>query len=827
LQPTAEARGCPPKPSIPDAARAGGIPIAAGTMVARHARRRRNVMAEQQDEAQPAHAGESDPAAPERADGLPALPTDPTWMIEIDGADPVAEHTHDSWLAMVDGVIGSLGSPLVHYVHARREVMVAGVWTDAGPDADLLRLPDWTHLDGELQPERSMRRVLDLRSGIVHHVATGSRGPFRAVTFASRPLPGVAALRAVGAGVADEQHAPLALHDRPHVRHPLGPDGLRHDHRVTGERGGVAVAAAQWPTSGDGTRFDRLAAYRMGRRRAPGPQAAARLLARAERLGFDGLLARQRRWWEARWHEMGIRVEGDEDLQRAIRFTLFHLDASIAVGQREAPLGPRGLSGPSYKGHVFWDSEVFMLPFFAATRPAAARAMLEYRVRRLGAAQRAARDAGLRGAWFPWESAADGRDVTPPWIAGPDAHPIRVWTGERELHVVADIAWAAHAYIAWSGDRSFAAGEGRRLLVETARFWASRVDRDPNGSVHLRGVMGPDEYHEFVDDNAYTNIMARWNLRAAAEAVSLPPGAASGAGTGLAGAEARGDVAGDLAGRFAAWGSLEPADEGEVADWLGLADRLVDGYDARTRVHEQFAGFHDLEDVRIADLAPRPAWGDVLLGRERAANAQVVKQADVLLLHHLIPDLMPAGSLEADLDFYEPRTAHGSSLSPATHAALLARVGAWDGALDALGMAAYMDLDDRNGTAREGLHLATMGGVWQAMAMGFGGLRPAGDALAVDPRLPPHWERLEVPVRFHGRAVRLIATRDRAIVRAQGPVPIVVPGAGRMVVDRDGLELEHDEEGWRVRRPQRGAGARSSARSETTREAPADSSSSR
>jgi trehalose/maltose hydrolase-like predicted phosphorylase len=187
----------------------------------------------------------------------------------------------------------------------------------------------------------------------------------------------------------------------------------------------------------------------------------------------------------------------------------------------------------------------------------------------------------------------------------------------------------------------------------------------------------------------------------------------------------------------------------------------------------------------------------VLLGRERAAAAQVVKQADVLLLHHLIPDELPPGSLEADLDYYEPRTAHGSSLSPATHAAVLARAGAWDAALDALSMAAYMDLDDRNGTAREGLHLATMGGLWQAMVLGFGGVRPAGDALAIDPRLPPDWERLELPVRFHGRPVRVTVEPERILVRARGPVPVVVPGAGRLVVRREGLELQRDAEGWR------------------------------
>ena len=473
---------------------------------------------------------------------------------------------------------------------------------------------------------------------------------------------------------------------------------------------------------------------------------------------------------------MGVRIDGDDELQRAVNFALFHLDSSIAMA-RQAPLGPRGLSGPAYKGHVFWDSEVFVLPFFAATRPTAARAMLAYRVERLPAAQAAARDAGLGGAWFPWESAADGRDVTPPWVPGPTGHPIRVWTGERELHVVADIAWAVATYVAWSGDTAFAARDGRRLLIETARFWASRLEQDPDGSVHLRGVIGPDEYHELVDDNAYTNVMARWNLRAAAAAVAdwRPRRRPSDRRTRRA--------------------PGEPAPD-EVADWLRIADHIVDGYDPGTRIYEQFAGFHGLEPIRIAELAPRPAWADALLGRERVSRSQVVKQADVLLLHHLVPEEAVEGSLEANLDYYEPRTAHGSSLSPATHAALLARAGRFERALDALRMAAFIDLDDRTGTASHGLHVQTMGGVWQALVMGFAGIRPAGQQLAIDPRLPPGWTLLEIPVRFRGRLVRVSIAPGLMTIRSSHPIEVALPGRPSQPVTSRGIELRERDGRW-------------------------------
>ncbi len=712
---------------------------------------------------------------------LPDIPEPSAWTIDVSGADPAMEQMRDSWLAMIDGVIGTVGSPLTAWAPARREVLVAGVFVDSGPDSDLLRAPDWTRLDGDLVPEAGLRRVLDLRTGLLHHEGCSTAGRFRAVTLSSRAHPGLGALRAEGAGARASRGGFLAT-DHARGRGWVARDGPRAGMRaetylVAGVRGGVAVAASQ-STHGraEMRQLERLAAYVSHPDRTPSVDSAQEHLARGERLGFHGLVREQRRAWARRWDEMGIRIDGDDDLQRAVNFALFHLDSSIAA-TRQAPVGPRGLSGPAYRGHVFWDSEVFVLPFFAATRPAGARAMLAYRIERLPAAQAAAREAGLRGAWFPWESAADGRDVTPPWVPGPTEHPIRVWTGERELHVVADIAWAAMEYVAWSGDTKFAGRDGRRLLIETARFWASRLEQDADGSVHLRGIIGPDEYHELVDDNAYTNVMARWNLRAAAAVVAAKR------------PRSRAHV---QAGRRL---PDEPSAE-EVDEWLHIAERIVDGYDPGTRIYEQFAGFHGLEPIRIAEMAPRPSWADALLGRERVARAQVVKQTDALLLHHLVPGETVEGSLEANLAYYEPRTAHGSSLSPATHAALLARVGRHERALDALRMAAFMDLDDRTGTASQGLHIQTMGGVWQALVMGFAGIRPAGDRLAIDPRLPPGWRLLEIPVRFRGRLVRLKLQHGSMKVRSSGPVVISVPGNPSLIVTGRGIELRERDGRW-------------------------------
>jgi len=236
-------------------------------------------------------------------------------------------------------------------------------------------------------------------------------------------------------------------------------------------------------------------------------------------------------------------------------------------------------------------------------------------------------------------------------------------------------------------------------------------------------VIGPDEYHEPVDDNAFTNVLARWNLRRAA--------------------------------------AEDGVDPGERSDWLEIAAALVDGYDRASGIYEQFAGFLDLEPLVIEEIAPRrPIAADLLLGRERTAGAQVLKQADALMLHHLLPDEVAADSLVPNLDFYEPRTAHGSSLSPPIHAALLARAGRYRPALEALRIAARLDLDDLTGSTAGGLHLATMGGLWQALAFGFAGIRPRGERLVVNPRLPPGWNALELGLRFRGTPLRLRLDRS-------------------------------------------------------------------
>jgi len=344
--------------------------------------------------------------------------------------------------------------------------------------------------------------------------------------------------------------------------------------------------------------------------------------------------------------------------------------------------------------------------------------------------------------------------------------PIR--TGQLEIHISACVPWAAMDYVDWTGDHAFAAGPGRTLLIETARFWASRIRADVDGA-HIYGVIGPDEYHEPVDDNAFTNVMARWTLRRAAAAAESEP------------------VGGD-----------EIVTAAERRRWLDLAERLVDGYDPTTGIYEEFAGYHSLEPLLATrDLPHRPICADLVLGAERLHASQIVKQADVLMLHHMVPSEVAMGSLLPNLDFYEPRTSHGSSLSPGIHAALMARVGRPDEALETLRMAADIDLNDTTNTTSGGVHMATLGGIWLAIAYGFCGVRPGGDVFRLDPCLPTAWRALGLRAFYRGHRVRIEATHETVRVSADRVLRVGV-GAADAPAGPDGVVFRRTNDSWKV-----------------------------
>ncbi|MGZ4397222.1 MAG: glycosyl hydrolase family 65 protein [Gaiellaceae bacterium] len=688
---------------------------------------------------------------------LPAATADDDWQVVVDGQGGEEGPYREALLTFADSRLGSRGTLLTGSSETPA-VLAGGRYAGHGFTEELLAAPVWNRIDGA-HGDR-VRRTLDLRTGTLRHEISNEDGSrLEALLFSALARPGTSALRASGNELLLETAGPLA---------PASQDGTE---TRTSRLGSVTLA--------ESSNVERVLAAGSQRRR---PRSLERLVAfgdsevealaghrRADEAGFERLYAEQRELWGRRWAEADIVIDGDPELQFAVRYSLFQLMSSVP-DQGEAAVGASGLSGQRYRGHIFWDTDVYTLPFFAATHPEAARAMLRYRLNRLEAARAAAAACGREGARFPWESTRSGLDVTPHFWRAPGGRTVPIRTGSHEEHITADVAWAVDCYLAWSGDREFLP-EARTIFVETARYWASRIRLDSFGAGHIYSVIGPDEYHEPVDDSAFTNVMARWTLRRAARAVIDTPGS---------------DV------------SIE-----EVTRWLALADAMVDGYDPQTGIYEEFAGYHKLEPLVAVEMGERPFAGESVVSIPRLRASQLIKQADVVLLHHMVPDEVEPGSLEPNVRFYEPRTTHGSSLSPAMHALLLARSGSLELAERYLRMSAAFDLDNRNCTSSIGLHTATMGGAWQALVYGFAGVRPMGAALAVDPRLPVSWRGLEVNVRFDGKQVRIRCEHGRTIIRPEQPILVASPSGELVPVDPEGAVIAADDPRWLAREPAR------------------------
>jgi kojibiose phosphorylase len=381
-----------------------------------------------------------------------------------------------------------------------------------------------------------------------------------------------------------------------------------------------------------------------------------------------------------------------------------------------------------------------------------------YRYHTLPAARENARRRGYRGALFAWESADSGEETTPTLSLAPDGTLVRILSGELEHHISADVAYAVWQYWSLSGDERFFFEAGAEILLETARFWASRGALEDDGRYHIRHIIGPDEYHEDVDDNAYTNLMARWNLRRGTEAARLL-------------AERAPEQWRDLTRKLA----LE-ADE--PATWERLAEVMYTGFDPETGLFEQFRGYFALEEIDPAAYEPRQAPLDVLLGRERVRGSKVSKQGDVVLAILLLWDEFPPAVREANFRYYEARCGHGSSLSPAIHALLDARLGDLPLAERYFRQGAEIDLANNMGNAAGGVHVGALGGLWQAAVLGYGGYRPNGERLVLEPHLPADWNVMRFRLRWRGRVVEVEAGGGGAALELRlvdgEPLPVVV-----------------------------------------------------
>ena len=404
-----------------------------------------------------------------------------------------------------------------------------------------------------------------------------------------------------------------------------------------------------------------------------------------------------------------------------MRFGLFHVLQAGARAENR-PIPAKGLTGPGYGGHTFWDTETFVLPMLSFTAPIAAASALRWRHSTLPLAISRASQLGLAGAAFPWRTIV-GQECSGYWPAGTAA-----------FHVNADIAVAAVRYVDATGDEEFAQGPGMDLLVHTARLWQSLGHHDDEGRFHIDGVTGPDEYSALADDNVYTNLMARRNLQAAADAAKQYPERARELGV----------------------------SDAESALWRDAAQAMTIPFDQALGVHAQAAGF---TGHQAWDFARTPAGHYPLMLHFPYFDLyrkQVVKQADLVLAMHLCGSAFTDEQKARNFEYYERLTVRDSSLSACTQAAIAAEVGHLDLAFDYLGEAALMDLHDLEHNTRDGVHIASLAGTWVALVSGFGGLRDTDGTFSFTPRLPEPLTRLAFTLFIRGRRLRVAITHAEA-----------------------------------------------------------------
>jgi kojibiose phosphorylase len=708
------------------------------------------------------------------------------WHIIETAFDPSALHHKETVYTIGNGYLGTRGAFGEGYLDDQPLTLIHGLFDDVPiVNTELVNAPNWLHLVILINGERfrmdrgdvlDYRRDLDMRTGVLTRTVRWRSPGGQTVElvferFASLADPHILGVRCritsvdvageveIRAGVPGHVDNLGFLHwewrDQGHVEKQRA--YLTVETRATGiqlcEACDLHVSAGDWvryseqscdwtPTvvarvavePGQRVTADKLVTL-FTSRETPQPQATAlNALAAAVEQGYAALRAANDTAWKKTWEKCNVTIEGDDDADRALRYSLFQLLIAAPQEDEHVSIPAKSLSGLGYRGHVFWDTEIFMLPFFIYTQPKLARNMLMYRYHTLPSARRVAAEQGYEGALFAWESALTGEETTPRWVPDPKSGElVRIWSGDIEIHIAADVAYGVHQYWTVTGDDAFMRDYGTEIILDTARFWASRAEWNAErGAYEITDVIGPDEYHDHVDNNAFTNCMACWNLETALDVLTWLR-------------REHPEKAEDLTARF----DLSPE---RLAGWTHVIDRLVIPQDPETGLFEQFEGFFDLRDVDLEDYEPRTSSMQALLGIAGVQDYQILKQADVLMLLYLLSSAYDQETMRTNWDYYTPRTDHtyGSSLGPAIQAALAARRGAVEEAYEHFLRAARTDLMDVRGNTGDGIHAASAGGLWQAAVFGFGGVQVTKKGLVARPSLPPHWTRLAFRLKYKG-----------------------------------------------------------------------------
>jgi len=474
-----------------------------------------------------------------------------------------------------------------------------------------------------------------------------------------------------------------------------------------------------------------------------------RSLDRAVELGVEQLHAGQREELDDFWRRADVTLEGPPRFQQAVRWNLFQLHQASARAETTG-IPAKGLTGQAYEGHYFWDTEIYVAPFLTYTEPRITRNLLRFRESMLPQARERASELSERGALFPWRT-INGEEASSYYAAG-----------TAQYHINADIAYALNRYVDVRGDTGILVDLGAEILVSTARLWAGLGFMNPSDDrFHIHGVTGPDEYTAVVNDNAFTNLMARRNLRYAAEVL-----------TWLADEDAVAHR------RLCRRLDLDPQ---EVEGWRRCADAMYVPFDAERGIHPQDDSFLERE---VWDFAGTPLENYPLLLNYHPLviyRHQVLKQADVVLAMFLLGDEFTIEQKRRNFDYYDPLTTGDSSLSACVQSILAAEIGYQDRATEYFRYALLMDLADVSGNVVDGAHIASTGGVWMSLTYGFGGMRDHGGVLRFDPRLPDGWDRLAFPLRFRERSLRVTLTQGRIELLLEDGEPLEVEVRGEAI----------------------------------------------
>ena len=470
---------------------------------------------------------------------------------------------------------------------------------------------------------------------------------------------------------------------------------------------------------------------------------------------YDEVLEQNRAYWSEFWSKSDITIEGDAETQQGIRFCIFQLQQTYRGVIDGANIGAKGLTGDAYNGNAFWDTETYCLPFYLFTNPTAAKALIDFRYKTLPQAMARARELDCEGACYPIAT-IDGTESCTLWQHA-----------SLQFQPTTAVAYAIWHYVHVTGDKAFLHAEGAELLVQICRFLASRGQWSARGTFGYYAVMGPDEFQMMVNNNAYTNYMAKRTFEFALEVLESPSLPAPSV-------RERGLV------------TLNELDE-----WRHMAAEMFIPYNAATKLYEQHEGFFnlphvDVDAIPVEDFPLYHHWS-----YDRIYRNDMVKQPDVLMFMLLYNQSFSWEEKQANYDYYEPRCIHESSLSPSVHSILAAELGRHQEAFDFFHFATRIDLDNYNRNTHEGIHTTSIAAAWMNIVYGFGGMRSDGEVLSFNPSIPAHWTRYSFQIIYHGSVVRVEVSQGNAVLRVINGEPVRVNVCGQvMEVNRESITIE-------------------------------------